>query len=56
MHSRFFFLRSRYRIRVAKISKIFMRGGGGGGSGCLILLILLGAKVYAGSKPTYKEK
>ena len=35
MHSRFFFLRSRYRIRVAKISKIFMRGGGGGGVGLL---------------------
>ena len=38
MHSRFFYLRSRYRIRVAKISKIFLRGGG---SGCLIFLILM---------------
>ena len=28
MHSRFFYLRSRYRIRVAKISKIFLRGVG----------------------------
>ena len=28
MHSRFFFLRSRYRIRVAKISKIFLEGVG----------------------------
>ena len=27
MHSRFFYLRSRYRIRVARISKIFFEGG-----------------------------
>ena len=52
MHSRFFYLRSRYRIRVAKISKIFFEGG----RVAWYSWYLWGRTVYASSKPTYEEK